>query len=192
MLVVFVISCILVFSRDFSTRMFGKPQKTKEPENAEKAYEYAVFLLSLKLRTIGELVEKMQKRGYVEIVVEKTIEQLKAQKYLNDRQYAEVFLENLKAYRNLGFYGIKKKFMEKKIPSAIIESILEEGFTLSDEEKIARRLLAKEHFEPKKKSSDEIQYTTYGDDAGNKQTAKLSNRLKSRGFRGTVISKLLF
>src|SRR5438132_915882 len=104
--------------------MWNKPSKTKEPENIEKAYEYAVFLLSLQLRTVGQMLEKMKKRGYGQGVIEKVIDQLKDQKYLDDQRYAEIFLENLKTYRNFGYYGIKKKFLEKRVPQEIIEKIL--------------------------------------------------------------------
>ena len=172
--------------------MFCKSNKTQESENIDKAYEYAIFLLSLNLRTVGEIIGKMKVRGYAEPVIGKIIQQLKALKYLNDRQYAEVFLENLKTYRTLGYYGIKKKFMEKKFPQTLLQSILDEHYTLEEEEIVARRLLKKEGYEPKKKSDNEVRYTTYGEGGEDKQKQKLVNRLKSRGFRGEVISKLLF
>lgn len=172
--------------------MFKGKNKTKEPENSAKAYEYAVFLLSLKLRTIGEVFKKMQDRGYSEKIIEQTIEQLKNQRYLDDDRYAEIFLENLKVYKNLGYYGIKKKFMEKKLPPQLIESVLKEGFSIADEILVAKRLLKKEGFEVKQKFDDgEIQYNTFNEEL-NKQKQKISNRLKSRGFRGEVVAKLVF
>src|SRR5579863_8870158 len=104
--------------------MYKKPSKTKEPENVNKAYDYAVFLLSLKLRTVGEVLKKMVDRGYGEAIISDVVGRLKDQHYLDDQRYAEIFLENLKAYKNLGYYGIKKKFMEKKLPPSMIESVL--------------------------------------------------------------------
>lgn len=172
--------------------MYPKPSKTKEPKNASKAYEYAVFLLSLKLRTVGEVLKKMADRGYGEVIIADVVEKLKDQHYLDDQRYAEIFLENLKAYKNLGYYGIKKKFMEKKLPPSLIESVLADGYSIADEIKVAKRLLKKEGFEPKDKSDDgESSYQTFNEDAS-KQKQKLANRLKSRGFRGEVISKLIF
>jgi len=171
--------------------LFKKASKTKEPENPAKAYEYAVFLLSLKLRTIGEVLKKMQDRGYTAQIIEKTIEQLKNQRYLNDERYAEIFLQNLKTYKTLGYYGIKKKFMEKKLPPQLIETVLQEGYSVEDEIKVAKKLLKKEGIKVKVKSDDgEVQYATYDEDA-NKQKQKIANRLKSRGFRGDVLAKLV-
>jgi len=172
--------------------MFKPKNKTKEPDNSAKAYEYAVFLLSLKLRTVGEVLKKMQDRGYSEKIIEQTIEQLKNQRYLNDERYAEIFLENLKAYKNLGYYGIKKKFMEKKLPPQLIESVLRDGYSISDEILVAKRLLKKEGFKIKAKPEDgEVQYNTFNEELS-KQKQKISNRLKSRGFRGEVVAKLVF
>lgn len=173
---------------------YGKQKKTKEPENAEKAYDYAVFLLSLKLRTVGEVLKKMQGRGYTETVIENTLLKLKEQKYLNDERYAEMYLENLKMYKNFGFYGIKKKFMERSLPPTLIEKVLEEGLSISEEIKIAKRLLKKEGYITKDvQQDDEVTYTIYTDRDSevNKKKAKLRNHLKSRGFRGEVISKVL-
>jgi regulatory protein len=172
--------------------MYKQPSKTKEPENLDKAYDYAVFLLSLKLRTVGEILKKMEDRGYGQLIIDEVIDRLKDQKYLDDAKYAEVFLENLKAYKNFGYYGIKKKFMEKKIPASLIDSTLQAGLTAKDEIKIAQRLLKKEGIEVKqKKDEEENQYSTFNEEA-TKEKQTLANRLKSRGFRGEVISRLLF
>jgi regulatory protein len=171
-----------------------QPSKTKEPENLEKAYEYAVFLLSLHLRTVGEVMAKMQQRGYAEVVIQKTIDSLKEQRYLDDQRYAEIFLENLKQYKNFGFYGIKKKFMEKKLPTKIIESVLAAGLDAKEEQKIAERFLNREGFEVKELSHDdnsEVSYKSFNEEQS-KQKSKIANKLKSRGFRGEVISKLMF
>ncbi len=170
--------------------MWKKTQKTKEPENSDKAYEYAVFLLSLKLRTGGEIVAKMSQRGYTDAVISQTLERLKAQHYINDQQYAEIYLENLKAYRLYGYYGIKKKCMEKKIPETIIESMLQEHFSVSDELVIARKILKKEGYEVKKPEQDSVTYQSFGDDEQNKDKLKLANKLRSRGFRSEVIARV--
>ncbi|MCL5666924.1 MAG: RecX family transcriptional regulator [Patescibacteria group bacterium] len=178
--------------------MWKKLSKTKEPENAESAYDYAVFLLSLHLRTVKEVLGKMQKRGYSESVINKTIEQLKGQHYLDDQRYAEIFLENLKTYRNFGYYGVKKKMIEKKLPADLIESVLAEGLPLDEEIKIAERLLKKERFDGgaaigrPPQDYDGLKYQTFGDAEHNKTKSKMANRLKSRGFRGEVVAKLLF
>jgi regulatory protein len=175
---------------------YKRKKKTQEPESFEKAYDYAVFLLSLHLRTVGEVLKKMQDRGFTEQAIGQVLEQLKAQRYLDDQRYAEIFLENLKTYRNFGYYGIKKKMMEKKLPMNLIESVLEEGLSKEEEAKIAKRLLKKEGFAVKSPATAEqdndLHYQTFSDGQQNKEKAKMSQRLKSRGFRSDVIAKLIF
>jgi regulatory protein len=146
------------------------------------------------LRTVGEVREKMQKRGYSPEVIDKIITQLVEQKYLNDERYAQVFLENLKTYKNLGYYGIKKKFLMKKLPAGLISKVLDEGLSLAEELKIAERFLKKEGMEVKTSDDDDGQtegprYNTF-DEEKSKEKQKLFAKLKSRGFRGEVIAKL--
>ncbi len=184
--------------------MWKPKSKTKEPENEAKAYEYAVFLLSLQLRTVGEIREKMTGRGYTSEIIENVLNQLRDNKYLDDERYAQVFLDNLKQYKILGYYGIKKKFMMKKLPEDIISKVLDEGLSLADELKIAKRYLKKlsvpgvilspnavEDEESLNADGGENSYNTFNEEKS-KQKQKLSAKLKSRGFRGDVIAKLIF
>ena len=193
--------------------IFNKQSKTKEPENETKAYDYAVFLLSLQLRTTGEIREKMAGRGYTSAVIENVLGLLRENKYLDDERYAQVFLENLKVYKNLGYYGIKKKFMMKKLPPELISKVLDEGLSLDEELKIAKRFLKKElphgvilspsvprsgiplrgtseDEESLNADDGENSYNTF-DEEKSKQKQKLSAKLKSRGFRGEVIARLM-
>jgi regulatory protein len=136
----------------------------------------------------------MQDRGYTEQVIERVLGQLKDQRYINDERYAEIFLENLKAYRSFGFFGIKKKMMEKKLPQALIDSTLAAGLSVAEEMKIAQRLLKKEGYTGKTsaENSEEVTYRTYEENSENKAKQKMANKLKTRGFRSEVISRLMF
>jgi SOS response regulatory protein OraA/RecX len=112
---------------------------------------------------------------------------------LDDERYAQVFLENLKVYKNLGYYGIKKKLMMKKLPIEVITKILDEGLSIQDELKIAKRFLKKEGIVAKASGDEESSENSYNtfDEEKSKQKQKLSAKLKSRGFRGDVIAKLV-
>jgi regulatory protein len=179
--------------------VFAKKQ-TKEADSFEKAYEYAIFLLSLRLRTSLEMQTKLVEKGFNESVVNKLVDDLIEKHYLDDQKFAEVFLDNLMKYKNFGFYGIKKKMMEKKVPMDLIESILNEYLTVEEELKIAKRFLKKEGFQIKKIPSDEsvMAYSSYGEENGRERSRpfptkqKMANKLKARGFRGDVIAKLVF
>src|SRR3989338_6815139 len=113
-------------------------------EENQKAYDYAMFLLNLRLRTEGELREKMRSKKYESGVVDEVIKRLKDLHYIDDQRFAEVYLENLKKYKSWGFYGIKKKLMEKRFPMPLIESVLSEGFSEEEELEVAKKFLKKQ------------------------------------------------
>ena len=171
--------------------MFKRKIITKEPENFEKAYEYAVYLLSLSLRTSGELENKMREKGYSSENIGKVIQELATNRYVDDSRYAEVYLENLKKYKTFGFYGIKKKLMEKRLPSSIIESVLSEGLSEEEEARIAKKFMLKAgcHRESLARVP-KIPCDSSGN--GRQEKQKFAQKLKSRGFRGSVIAKLIF
>lgn len=152
--------------------------KLESEENAHlnKTYDYAVFLLGIRLRTEGELREKMRLKRYNAETIDSVINQLKEQHYIDDQRFAEVFLENLKKYKSWGYYGIKKKMMEKKLPASIIEQVLSEGLSEEEELKIARRFF-KNH---------EYGIMNYV------EKQKAAQRLAAKGFRSGVISKIIF
>lgn len=169
----------------------------------ERAYSYAIYLLSLKLRTEGELREKMRVKKFEQKVVNEVIEQLYKNKYIDDQRYAEVYLENLKKYKNFGFFGIKKKLMERKLSAETIEKVLRENLNIEEEIKIAKRFLKKSNelrvMNYELSDSDavsELEENTYSfakyngqKDPQEVKKQKTLAKLKSRGFRSEVISK---
>ena len=161
--------------------MFKKPSKTKQPDSVDHAYNYALFLVGLSMRTESEMRRKMAVRGYNENVIKQVIKQLYAEKLLDDRNYAEVYIRNLKEYRSFGFYGIKKKLMEKNLPAGDIEELLETELTPAEELKIGKKFMAKELRGDYKKS-----------DLTQEAKQKLARKLQARGFRGDAVAKLIF
>jgi regulatory protein len=139
-------------------------------------------LLDLRLRTEGEIRDKMQQRGYVLDVITTVINQLKDAKYVDDTRLASVLIENYKLYKIYGFFKIKQKLMEKRLPSGLIESSLEEFFPIEDELEVAKRFIIKEF--PK--------YLTDKEKFTYQEKQKIGQKLQSRGFRMDVISKLVF
>ncbi len=157
-----------------------------EAENLEKAYSYSIYLLSLKLRTEGEIRNKLQIKNYKLQIIDSVVQKLKENQYIDDQRYAEVYVENLKKYKTFGYYGIKKKLMEKRLPAGIIEQVLDESLSEEEEIKIAKRYLIKYEAgnmkqEAKVQKKDELYQV--------KQ--KLAKKLASRGFRTEVVMQII-
>ncbi len=162
--------------------MFKKAKPLKDPSDSKHGYEYAMFLLDLRLRTEGEIKDKMQQRGYTTDVIATVINQLKELKYVDDTRLASVLIENYKLYKIYGFYKIKQKLMEKRLPPGLIESSLEEFFPVEDEIEVAKRFIINEF--PK--------YLTDSNKFTYPEKQKIGQKLQSRGFRMDVIAKLVF
>ncbi len=159
---------------------FQKAKPLQKPADAEHAYQYALFLLNLRLRTEGEMWTKMQTRGYYPDVIDKVVQQLKDEKLIDDERYAEIYIDNMKLYKHYGVFMMKKKLISKKLPMELIEDKLAALMEEDEEREIAKRYVEKEFAK-----LEEIKKYTY------EEKQKIFQRLASRGFRISVITNLI-
>ena len=160
--------------------LFKKSKPLKKPEDVDHAYDYALFMLNIRMRTETEIREKMATRGYYESVINTVIDRLYADRYLDDERYAEVYIESMKRHKYYGAFMMRKRLYEKKVPKEIIASKLAELLTESDEIEIATRYVEKE-FGP----VPEVQKFNYD------EKQKIMRRLLSRGFGLDVVKRLV-
>lgn len=154
--------------------MYKKPSKSPQPDSVEHGFNYTMFLLNLRLRTEGEIREKMTNRAYNQEVINKVVEKLYKLGYLDDLRFAQNLIESYKNYKSYGFYMVKKKLMEKKLPNQLIEEVLNENYSVEDEIVVVKRFLEKEKLDLKDKL----------------KRNKVMSKLKYRGFRFDAISKI--
>jgi len=138
----------------------------------QQAYNQAIKYLSFRLHTLGELQDKLLRKRLPQQVVLEVLHRLEELDFLNDERYARVFVENLKQYKDFGYYGIKAKLLRKRIPTEIIARVLDEFFSLEDETKVARRYAEK--LKRRRRSTYE----------------KLVRSFSSKGFRTEVIAEV--
>lgn len=146
--------------------------KPGERDSFEQAYNLAVRYLSIRQHTVGELQAKLLRR-FPRAAVLAVLKNLEESDFLNDRRYAEIFVENLKRYKDFGYYGIKAKLQQRKIPTELALAALEEFFTPEEEAAVARRFL---------KKLKKIKRDSY---------EQVARSLSSKGFRGEVIREVL-
>lgn len=159
---------------------YNKSKSLKKPDDVDHGYDYALFMLNLRMRTEAEMREKMVARGYYQQVIDTVIIRLFEDRYLNDEHFAEVYVESMKRHKYYGAYMMKKKLFEKKVPKEIIEQKLSELVTDADEMEIATRYTEKEFGKLsiiKKFEYDEKQ--------------KVMRRLLSRGFGIDVVKRII-
>lgn len=144
-----------------------------ETKTFSEVYNKAVALLSIRLLTVGELSEKLRQRGFSSSLISQVLRKLEELDFLNDERYAQIYVENLKRYKNFGYFGIQARLLKKKIPSDIISKTLQDLFSVEEELLVARRFL---------KQLQKQKRTRY---------EQIVRSLASRGFRSEVVRQIL-
>lgn len=131
-------------------------------------YDQALRYLNAKMYSEADLAYKLKNKGYSEAEIREVVDQLKQENFLDDARYGDVYFQNLVEYRNFGFYGIKLKLIQKRLPKPLVEKIMRR-LSIDAEYTIGKKFAAKS-----KKTSEQ-----------------LASSLKQKGFRTEVIIKLL-
>jgi len=145
---------------------------------AERAYERALTFLERRDRTEREVIKKLTDVGFSEDSIEKALEKLREAGLVNDADYAERYLESLKA-KGRGRLRISAEMRRKGLPETLVRNTLEDGLTVDDEHEkaaSAARKIMKEIPEGKDPR---------------KAAAKINRRLVSLGFTYEVIGEAM-
>jgi len=103
-------------------------------EEREKALNYTFRILSKKDYTEREIGEKLYQKGYKKEIREKTIGRLKELGFLDDRKFAQEFIERRLLRKVAGKYLLAKKLQEKGIRKEIVEESLEKVYPEKEED----------------------------------------------------------
>lgn len=109
--------------------------------NLSKAVSKAADILSRKPATKKEITDKLSEKGYDDIVISAAVNELEELGYINDRDYACLYIE----YAKEKCYGEKKiryELENKGVDRFIIEDVLAEADE-TDSEELAHRIYAK-------------------------------------------------
>ncbi|MFC1632634.1 regulatory protein RecX [Patescibacteria group bacterium] len=153
---------------------------THAAENSfEKAWKYAERFLTQQPRTSGQVRRKLSQRSYNEEIIEQVVAELKDSGFLDDRKYAEDYINNSVFYRPMGRIMLKQKLAQRLLHPDVIESTMQEFFTEDQERKALltafekKDALLKNEKDPKKKKE------------------KLGRYLASRGFPAGLILEII-
>ena len=105
---------------------------------AKSCYEYAMDILARYPKTEKELRIKMYQHGYDSEMVQKTLQKLKTENFLNDELFAESYLHSEvvkkgKPLRNLFFKNLQKSTLKILLREFIKESQRKSNFTKKSE-----------------------------------------------------------
>lgn len=92
----------------------------------DRAKEKAFFLLTYRDHSVYELKVKLRKRDFDEKVIDKTIEYLLENGYLNDKKFSEIYLNELLNTKRSGMMIIRKKLFQKGLSRELISNLLDD------------------------------------------------------------------
>ncbi|AFS78768.1 regulatory protein RecX [Gottschalkia acidurici 9a] len=148
-------------------------------EEQSQANNYALRLLSYKMRTEKEIWNRMIEKEYPREVIEATIDYLKELKYIDDEEYTRKFIKDKVNLKNIGKERIKRELFNKGIDSKTVNIELEE--LVDDEEQYDKAM----EIAVKKLN------TTYKNDDKNARYRKLGGFLQRRGYSMDIVMRIL-
>lgn len=146
-------------------------------EEEINVYNYGLTVLSRSLKSEKQLKRKMLDKGYDLEFIEKAINKLKDQKYIDDDYYSDALINTRVNGAKYGKRRIEQELYEKGIDREISENKLRE---ISDEDEFERA------YELGLKKLKSIK-----DEDTSKKCNKLSNYLMYRGFDYDIIKKVV-
>ena len=109
---------------------------------AQKATSAALKFLSVRPRSVSEMVKKLKLKKYPAAVIEEAVATLKKQGLLDDEKFARIFVNSSVYSQSTGAKKLKFDLKQKGVPQEIIERAIG-GLQDHHETKMARELVAK-------------------------------------------------
>ena len=146
-------------------------------EDAVPARRWALRALTRRMHTVHEIRAGLKKRGFDRDIIEGVIAEFVRLQYLNDRQFAIVWISSRSAGRLHGRLRLARDLKQKGVSEEIIREAMGQSLTPEEELSCAR------------KAADKKVRTLRT--AGLKARAALYRHLSSRGFTADVVRAAL-
>ncbi len=149
----------------------------KADDELESAYLKAINFLSYRPRSSAEIRKNLRKHEISELCIEPTIDRLEKLGFVNDKDFAETWIENRNTFRPRGKRALTYELRQKGVANTVIETTLEE--MVNEEELVYLAGIKK----AKKLAKRNLEWQDF--------RKKLAAFLARRGFNYGVISPIL-
>ncbi|MDH3943786.1 MAG: RecX family transcriptional regulator [Anaerolineae bacterium] len=112
---------------------YAEIERIKSDDEVEKAYLKALNFLSYRPRSESEVTRRMEKQETPKEIIGEVLERLKQNKYVDDRKFADLWVENRNEFRPRGAYALRMELRKKGVSDEAIEPAISN----LDEEKLA-------------------------------------------------------
>jgi regulatory protein len=143
----------------------------------EKFYNFALRFLSYRPRSEKEIRDKLRTKQIGPQIIEKIIFKLKEKKFINDEEFARMWIENRNRFKPRSMRLIKLELKQKGISRDLIEKLVDNS-SEDDDLKQAKKLAEKKIDKFRKLSKQEIYQ-------------KLGRYLAAKGFSWDTIKKAI-
>jgi len=164
--------------REGSTIDMSTLGRILEAEEFKNAKDRALRLLGYRARSEKELRDKLIQSGYDEDTIQRVIDEMKCLKFVNDDEFAAMFIRDRLRMRPCGSHLLKHELKQKGVSDEIIEKSLKEAYSEKSQIELALELANK-----KKKSYRNIDT--------HKERKRIADFLSRRGFDWEIITHVM-
>jgi regulatory protein len=149
-------------------------EELKAKDTIARSYQRAMRLIRHRQRTEWELRRYFNKQSVDEVVQEEVIKRLKEENLVDDRAFAEAWIENRNTFRPRSAFALSVELKKKGVSPELVEAVLLDF----DDEAAARLAAAKGSRRWRRASENEFK-------------RRLSDYLRRRGFLYSTISPII-
>ncbi len=159
--------------------MRGIKSKSTVTDGTVNAYQQALRLLTGRDYTVAAMTGKLRLRGCDEADIVLAIERLQQERFLDDRRYAQRFIESARGSGRYVGYRLRQELRRRGLPVELLDELPGETGSEEDETTLARRITARRYpaFDPAT--------------AGERERRRVAAFMQRRGFTATVIRSVL-
>jgi regulatory protein len=150
----------------------------KRPSRPSDITKAVKRLLKIRPRSVGELQERLARKGFSLEVVEAVLTRLTQRNILNDRAFARWWIAQRTKIAPKGPFALRRELVQKKIAEDVIAEVLAESGIATMEDELAREVLGK-------------RVARYRRFPPNVRRRRIAGVLSRRGFSSETISGIL-
>jgi len=128
----------LKINQEFSSQELDQLQQTAVED---KAYMRSLDLLARRPRSEWEMRDYLKRKDYEEPVIQVIIDKLTQRDYINDKKFAESWIQNRRLLKNTSKRKLWQELKQKRVSDETINQVLEADET--DELAVLKELIAK-------------------------------------------------
>jgi regulatory protein len=117
--------------------------KYKQASDDGKWLDRTLNLLSYRPRSEWEIRSYLKRKDCPEQIVDRTLNKLRVNKYLDDEQFAKRWVENRRLLKPVSRRKLSQELRAKRISSEILDRVLSDDKEITDEKSVLRELVAK-------------------------------------------------